>query len=125
MPSQPEQLVYRHIWRIADDTRPLSALRAEAAAAVDVLAALAGARLTGQPTITVAGDRLVLEAPAVRLPADHRPDVESAVTRLVWVRWPDWQIGDALGLPVGRVREIRQARSLPEAVETVEQTEAA
>ena len=105
------QHVYRHIWRVADDSRPLSALRAEAVAAVDVLAALAGARLTGEPTVALAGDRLVLEAPAV---ADMSvvPDVKAAVRRLVWLGWPDGQIADALGLPLGEVVGLRESQRL-------------
>lgn len=107
---------YVHVWRIVDDTRPLSQLRDEALAAVDVLAGWAGARLVGDPTVTVAGDRLVLEAPAV---PERQPELVTAVARLVWLRWPDRQIAEALGVPLERVRQVRQSRHLPEVVEEV------
>lgn len=109
----PETYVYRHIWRIADDNRPLSALRTEAAAVVDVLAALAGAKLVGDSTLTVAGDRMVLEAAAVPLPPDAHPELASVVVRLVWVGWPDTQIAEALDLPLAEVVAVRESRGLP------------
>lgn len=95
---------YRHIWPITDPERPISALRAEAAGVLDALAAVAGARLTGEPVWVVAGDRLVVEAPArPAAPGEARWQIDQAIARLVCQGWTEAEVADVLGLPVDEV----------------------
>jgi len=101
---RPRRYVYRHIFPITDPDRPISALRVEAAAVLDALAALSGARLVGEPVWVVAGDRLVVDAPA--RPAGEGEVgalVQQAVERL-WRRgYTAAEIGDLLGVQVEEV----------------------
>jgi len=64
---------YVHIWPITDLDRPISALRAEACAVLDAMAAQAGARIVGDPVWTVSGERLICRAPARPLRDDELP----------------------------------------------------
>lgn len=109
--SQPERTyLYRHIWPIEDEDRPLSALRAEAAAALDPLLARRGVRPTAQPRYVVADDRLVCEVPVIRVNGDSPAAAidRAAVLRLVQVGWSDRHIAKELGCSYSRVRDIRQ-----------------
>ncbi len=101
---RPRRYVYRHIWPIRDLDRPLSALRVEAAAVLDALAASAGARIVGEPVWVVAGDRLVVEAPArPAAPGEARWQIDQAIVRLVCLGWTEAEVADVLGLPVDEV----------------------
>ena len=103
---------YRAMWEIADPERPRSALIAEACGALDAMARTDGARITGQPTWTVAGDRLICEAPAVPLPVDEEVDTDgladrdTVVLRLAGLHWSDRQISATTGVPRSTVRDI-------------------
>lgn len=61
---------YLAIFEIDDMYAPLSELIALATPELAVMAAGDGARITGELTWTVSGDRLVCEAPAVPVPLD-------------------------------------------------------
>lgn len=103
---------YRAIWEIGDPSRPLSALKTEACAALDVMAAGDGARIIGEPRWTVAGRRLVCEAPAVPLSALEESEAyrrerrEAEVLRLAGLRWSGRQIASTTGLPHSTVASI-------------------
>jgi hypothetical protein len=72
---------YLRIFEIFDQDRPLSVLRAEACLDLDALAAEDGARIVGDPNWAVAGDRLVVWAPARPLTAaDPRPGLPGGRT---------------------------------------------
>ena len=108
--QQPDRhYVYRHIWPILDEDRPLSSLRVEASAALGPILGRLGVRPTAQPRYLVSDDRLVCEVPVLRLDGDEpqpRTD-ETAVLRLVQVGWSDRHIGAELGYDhttVGRIR---------------------
>ncbi|TBL44274.1 hypothetical protein EYA84_02190 [Verrucosispora sp. SN26_14.1] len=114
--------LYRAVWPILDDSRPRSALVTEASAGLDTMARLDGARLTGTPTWTVAGNRLVCEVPAVPL-TDEQVDTsdladrDAVVLRLASLNWSLRQIAATTGVPHSTVRDIvaRHARtSTPE-----------
>lgn len=111
-PSQPEstRFVYRHIWPIVDDSRPLSALRVEASAALGPILGRLGVRPTAQPRFLVAEDRLVCEVSVLRVNGDEpENDVdELAVVRLVQVGWTDRHIGAELGYEHTKVGRIRR-----------------
>lgn len=104
--------LYRAVWPIQATDRPRSALIAEAAAALDVMAAGDGCRIAGEPTWTVAGDRLLCEAPAVPLSAieqsaaQSRKRLEGDVLRLHGMRWSVRQIAATTGLPATTVQRI-------------------
>ncbi|WP_043535502.1 hypothetical protein [Salinispora tropica] len=112
--------VYRAVWPILDDTRTASALIAEASAGLDAMARTDGARITGQPTWTVTGDRLVCEAPADPLPADEPVDVtgladnDTVVLRLAGLHWSHRQIAATTGVPASTVRGIITRHAHPE-----------
>jgi len=92
-------MTYLAVWPIVDDSRPASALIAEAAGSLDIMAARDGARIVGDPTWTVAGDRLVCSATAEPLPATApAPDPDVEVLRLANLRWTPKQIGALLGM---------------------------
>ncbi|MFI1197727.1 hypothetical protein ACH4T9_31325 [Micromonospora sp. NPDC020750] len=102
---------YRAVWPITDPDRTRSALIAEASAGLDAMARTDGARLTGQPAWTVAGDRLLCEAPAVPLPDEAVDTTDLAdrnvvVLRLAGLRWSDRQIAATTGVPRSTVRDI-------------------
>nr|PZM91076.1 MAG: hypothetical protein DIU77_17160 [Thermocrispum agreste] len=107
--------VYRAIWPITDTDRPISALIAEASAALDVMARHDGARIVGEPTWTVAGERLVCEAPAEPLEEDPVVDRErrdAEIVRLAGLGWSSRQIAAVLGVAPSTVqRALRSARS--------------
>lgn len=107
------QYVYRHIWPIVDDDRPLSALRAEAVAALDAFAARAGARLTGEPAWTVAGDRLMVEVQAE--PAEGEQDQldRAAAVRLMELGWSDEQVAEEFGWGIKPVAKLRRDAHVP------------
>lgn len=109
-PMQPERYLYRHIWPIADDDRPLSALRVEASAALGPILAQRGVRPTAQPRFTVADDRLVCEVPVLRVHGDEPATGvdEAAVLRLVQVGWTDRHIADELGYDNHTVARVRR-----------------
>lgn len=107
--------VYRAIWPITDADRPISVLITEASAALDVMARHDGARLVGEPTWTVAGERLVCEAPAEPLEEDPVVDRErrdAEISRLSGLGWSSRQIAAVLGVAPSTVqRALRSARS--------------
>lgn len=110
---------YRAIWEIGDTERPLSALKAEACAALDLMAANDGARITGDPVWTVADRRLVCDAPAVPLAHMEETDrarrarVEGEVLRLAGLRWSVRQIASTTGTPVTTVQRIVSRYAAP------------
>jgi hypothetical protein len=74
MSNSPDRAyVYRHIWPIVDEDRPLSSLRVEASAALGPILGRLGVRPTAQPRYLVSDDRLVCEVPVLRLDGDE-PD---------------------------------------------------
>jgi AraC-like DNA-binding protein len=100
---------YLHVWEIADDTLPLSALRSEAELALRVLLPRHGVRPTARPRFTVAGNRLVCEVPVLRVDGDQPATGvdRDAVLRLLGVGWSDRQVARELGCSpttVGRIR---------------------
>lgn len=113
-------LTYRAIFEIADVERTASALIAEASAALDPMAAADGARITGTQEWTVAGDRLVCEAPAEALPAEpveptraeQRARRDADVIRLAGLRWSSAQIGAVLGIAPWTVRAVLKRHGL-------------
>lgn len=108
-------MIYQHIWPIVDDERTLSMLTAEASAALDVHVRRAGARITGQPTWRVAGDRLVCQVPAEPAEAENDPDGDAvAVMRLSQLGWSDDQIGDEFGWDADQVAALRTQMCLPQ-----------
>lgn len=100
---------YRAMWPILDQDRPVSALIAEAAAALDAQAATDGARILGTTVWTVAGQRLVCEAPAEPLDGDMSPEERATVVmRLAGLHWSYRQIEAATGVPASTARDIVQ-----------------
>lgn len=104
---------YRAIFEIGDTERPISALIAEACGALDVMAANDGARITGQPVWTVAGERLVCEVAAEPLPeqtadtpAEARAKRDADLLRLAGLRWSLGQIAAVTGVPATTVRSV-------------------
>lgn len=65
---------YEAIFEITDVDRPGSALYAEACAGLDAMAAGDGARLIGDPTWAIHGERLVITCLAEPLDAEMDPD---------------------------------------------------
>ncbi|MFF0823028.1 hypothetical protein ACFYUR_21925 [Micromonospora haikouensis] len=103
--------LYRAMWPITDPDRTRSALIAEASAGLDAMARTDGARLTGQPVWTVAGDRLLCEAPAGPLPDEavdttDLADRDVVVLRLAGLHWSPRQIAATTGVPHSTVRDI-------------------
>ena len=101
-------MIYRAMWEIRDIDRPRSVLIAEASGALDAMAAKDGARITGEPTWTVAGETLMCEAPAdlmepVTLTREER-DVQ--IVRLAGLGWTARQISATTGVPVRTVRDV-------------------
>lgn len=112
--------VYRAVWPILDVDRTRGALIAEASAALDSMATADGARITGRPVWTVAGERLVCEVPAVPLP-DEAVDTSDlagrdvVVLRLAGLHWSDRQIAATTGVPRSTVRNIIARHDTPAA----------
>ena len=111
---------YAAMWEIGDTDRTRSALIAEASAALDAMARTDGARITGQPVWTVAGERLVCEVPAVPLPDEDvdtsdLADRDTVVLRLAGLRWTDRQIAATTGGPRPTVRAILARHRQPAA----------
>ncbi|MGC4769227.1 hypothetical protein ACLQ25_09630 [Micromonospora sp. DT44] len=110
---------YRAIWEIGVAERPLSALKAEACAALDLMAANDGARITGDPVWTVADRRLVCDAPAVPLAhmeetaGARRARLEGDVLRLAGLRWSVRQIASTTGTPASTVQSILARYAAP------------
>lgn len=102
------EFTYTHIWPILDDSRPLSALRVEASAALSPILSRLGVRPTAQPRYLVTDDRLVCEVPVLQVGDQPGRSVdEVSVLRLVQVGWSDRHIGAELGYDhktVGRIR---------------------
>lgn len=109
------EYIYRHIWPILDDSRPISALKVEASAAIGPILGRIGVRPVGQPRYTVADDRLVCEVPVLRLDGDEpeRKVDKVAVLRLLRVGWTDRHIAAELNYNPRQVWEIRQEAGLP------------
>jgi hypothetical protein len=114
--------VYRAMWEIADDDRPTSALIAEAAGALDAMAKADGARITGIPQWTVAGERLVCEAPADPLPLPPESKtrrvgetLDADILRLHGLHWSNNQIRVLLGISGNTVAAVlaRHGRQSP------------
>lgn len=103
--------VYRAMWEIEDEDRTRSALVAEASGALDTMARHDGARLVGDVSWTVAGNRLVAEASAV--PADAKPGSDDDLRRLVELKWSDGQIGAVMGRSASWVCKRRKALGIP------------
>lgn len=107
-----QTFAYLAMWEIGDTDRPRAALIAEASAALDVMAANAGARIVGEAEWAVAGDRLVCRAPAVPMSdieqtaAQSRSRLEGDVLRLVGLRWSVRQIAATTGIPTTTVQRI-------------------
>jgi hypothetical protein len=74
--------IYRAIFVIEDPDVPLSQLLQAAAPELAVMAAGDGARLIGDITWTVVGDRLIGEAPAAPVPAPDCDVDEIAIERV-------------------------------------------
>ncbi|MGX4657075.1 hypothetical protein ACWCHM_26000 [Micromonospora sp. SCSIO 07396] len=103
--------IYRAVWPITDLDRTRSELITEASAGLDAMARTDGARITGQPVWTVAGDRLLCEAPAVPLPDEavdttDLADRDVVVLRLAGLHWSLRQIAATTGTPHSTVRSI-------------------
>lgn len=112
--------VYLHVFPIADQERPLSALRAEACMDLDALAAEeANAKITGDPVWAVAGDRLVCWAPARPLDDDEPraalPGVRTPSQTIAQIRRLSHlgvnEIAYRLGVARATVRLYREAAS--------------
>ena len=109
---------YRAIWPIEDTELTRSELIVEACASLDVMAAADGARITGDPEWTIAGERLICEAPAVPLtddPAEPGPETAAdtervrrdlEVLRLARLRWSAGQIAATTGVPKSTVLTV-------------------
>lgn len=111
---------YRAMWPITDPDRTIQSLIAEACAGLDVMARTDGARITGQPVWTVAGDRLVCEVPAEPLPDEPvdtsgMADRDTVVLRLAGLHWTDRQIAATTGVPRSTVRDILARHTQPAA----------
>lgn len=105
--------VYRAIWPITDVDRPISVLITEASAALDVMARHDGARIVGEPTWTLAGERLVCEAPAAPLeedPAVDREQRDAEISRLAGLGWSSRQIAAVLGVAHSTVQQAIRSR---------------
>ena len=112
---------YWAVWPILDIDLPRSVLVAEACAALDAMAARDGAHLTGQPTWTVTGDRLVCTAPSQPLPQQPTDDPpadlrqhrqatrarrDAMILRLAALDWSSAQIAAATGVVPSTVRDV-------------------
>lgn len=113
-------LTYRALFPILDEERPRSVLIAEACAVLDGMAKRDGARIVGAPVWTVAGDRLVCEAPAEALPPPEekparKPDLDLEILRMHDLRWSNQQIGNLLQVSPSTVGAVlsRHGRRSP------------
>lgn len=117
--AERSSYMYRHVWPILDEDRPVSALKVEATAALDPILSGIKAKPTGQPSWTVAGDRLVCEilvelAPEATGHATPSDGVDhDAVLRLVQVGWSDKHIAEELGCAASTASRIRHAAGYP------------
>jgi hypothetical protein len=102
---------YAAIFEIVDEERTRSALIAEASGVLDAMARRDGARIVGQVTWSVAGNRLIAEGPA--MPVDPTPGTDADLARMVELKWSDVQIGKVLGVDRSTVSRRRAALGLP------------
>ena len=119
------EFVYRAKWPILDSERPMSALRAEAAAQIDLLAFAAGARITGEVSWSWLEGWLMAEAPAVPIvavDATGRAEWGSVAAQVDNIRMlasrrlTDQQIADVIGCSVSGVTKVRQRNGIPPGV---------
>jgi hypothetical protein len=103
--------VYRHIWPIINDDRPISALKVEASTVLGPILARLGVRPTAQPRFVVADDRLVCEVPVLHVNGDQKATRvdHAAVLNLVQVGWSDRHIAAEVGCAPSTVGDIRRA----------------
>lgn len=107
-------MTYRAIWPINDDSRTRSALIAEASGSLDAMALRDGAKIVGAPVWTVTGDRLVCEAPAVRVEPSAVEDPDAMVVRLGGLGWSVNQIVKTTGVHTRRVNDLLLADGIGE-----------
>lgn len=115
---------FRATWPILDPDRTLSQLRVEACATIDQLAADTGARIVGDITWAVDGERLVARAPAtpatVPTAAAHHATRGSVMAQAPAIRHlattehlTDRQIADRLGCSESAVAKVRGKHRIP------------